>query len=277
MRSAIKRHGGKSYEARRIVALMPEHSHYSEPFFGSGAVLFAKDPDDVSETINDIDGELTNFWEVLRNQSNTLFRGLWATPPSQDRFEVAVQDFGQGDSIRRAANFFVRNRQSRQALGKDFVTPTTRIRRRMNEHVSAWLSAVDGLPEIAERLRQVEIRNMDVVAFIKRYDHEECVHYIDPPYMHDVRSATNAYGEFEMTRDDHLNLLRALACVRGKFLLSGYSNAVYDEFALVHKWHRVDIDAHNRASGSKSKEKTTECVWLNYELERGAAESEQAK
>jgi DNA adenine methylase len=91
----IKWHGGKSYLARRIVALMPRHLHYVEPYFGGGAVLLERDPNDprlwlpghqgVSEVVNDISGELMNFWDVLR--SPELFpafeRRCQATPLSR--------------------------------------------------------------------------------------------------------------------------------------------------------------------------------------------------
>ncbi len=70
----IKWHGGKTYLASRILELMPEHVHYVEPFFGGGAVLFRKPPELIekhSEVINDIYGDLVNFWKVL--QSPELF------------------------------------------------------------------------------------------------------------------------------------------------------------------------------------------------------------
>src|SRR3954464_13322891 len=73
-----KWHGGKSYLARRIVSLMPRHLHYVEPYAGGLAILLARDPEDprlwldphrgVSEVVNDIDGRLTNFWRVLRDE-----------------------------------------------------------------------------------------------------------------------------------------------------------------------------------------------------------------
>jgi DNA adenine methylase len=73
--SPLKWHGGKHYLAARIVALMPPHLHYVEPYAGGLAVLLARDPEDerlflsphrgVSELVNDLDGRLTNFWRVL--------------------------------------------------------------------------------------------------------------------------------------------------------------------------------------------------------------------
>ena len=61
----IKWHGGKSYLADKIISLMPEHVHYVEPYFGGGFVLFRKACEGVSEVVNDLNSELTTFWDVL--------------------------------------------------------------------------------------------------------------------------------------------------------------------------------------------------------------------
>src|SRR3954468_1633586 len=78
----LKWHGGKHYLARRIVALMPRHTHYVEPFAGGLAVLLAKDPDGVSEAVNDLDGGLTNFWRVLQGEDTfAAFRRIVEVVP----------------------------------------------------------------------------------------------------------------------------------------------------------------------------------------------------
>src|SRR4051812_48674523 len=85
----LKWHGGKDYLAKRIIALMPPHTHYAEAFFGGGSVLLAKDPEGVSEVANDLNGWLTTFWNVLRNpdQFQQLVRWLEAAPFSDAMFE----------------------------------------------------------------------------------------------------------------------------------------------------------------------------------------------
>lgn len=265
----LKWHGGKFYLASRIIALFPKHIHYVEPYFGGGSVLFSK-PDSLieghSEVINDVNAELTNFWTVLRDESsfNRFVRIVEATPFSQSSWTEACDSTPDADSVDRAVAFFVRYRQSRQGLGNDFATMSrTRTRRGMNEQVSSWLSAIEGLPAVHARLKRVVIFNEDAVRLIKREDGKDSFFYLDPPYLHETRSAVDCY-EHEMTPEQHELLLAALASIKGRFLLSGYPSKMYDGFAGMHRWKRVDIEIDNKASGLKEKPIKTECLWMNY-------------
>ncbi|HUW35249.1 MAG TPA: DNA adenine methylase [Planctomycetota bacterium] len=270
---------------------MPPHLHYCEPYFGGGAVLFARDPerdwfiDDAwklangdkvpselrgcSEVANDIDRELMNFWDVLRDDAlfEQLVRKVEATPFSEEMFNasllVARHPLSKSP-VSRAYCFFIRYRQSRQGLGKDFATLSrNRTRRGMNEQASSWLSAIEGLPEAHERLKRVVILNGDALDAIRQQDDPRTHFYCDPPYLHETRTATDCY-EHEMTEDDHFRLLRALSIIKGTFQLSGYHSGVYNGFAKRHGWRCVEFDLPNNASGRKTKERKTECLWMNY-------------
>ncbi len=188
-----------------------------------------------------------------------------STPLGQWEFSMASEQRSQWTyhGPRDAACFFVLNRQSRQGLGKDYCTPTKRLRRGMNENVSAWLSAVDGLPEVHARLRRVEVRCQDFTDFIHELDSPETLFYCDPPYMHETRSSTGEY-KHEMSDEKHWELLAVLGAISGKFLLSGYRSEVYDHAAEINGWRRVDFKIDNKASSSKTKEIKTESVWMNY-------------
>jgi DNA adenine methylase len=285
----IKRHGGKRYLAKRIIDLMPPRAknptapasddpgwlHYCEPFFGGGAVLLALDPEGISEVANDIDGELTNFFDVLKSPVyfQEFLRLASLTPVSEVEFERADQT--SPHSPERALAFFIRNRQSRQALEKDFVAPVrNRTRRGMQDHCSAWLSAIDGLPEMHARLQRVLILNRDALSVIRQQDGARTLFYCDPPYLQSTRTATEAYGKFEMTEADHRKMLDTLASIAGKFLLSGYRNELYDDAAARHCWNRYEFDLPNHAAGGDTKRRMTECVWTNYcGIDKAAAEA----
>jgi len=269
----LKWHGGKSYLAKNILAIMPSHIHYVETHFGGGAVLFAKDPKNFSEVANDIDGELQNFWAVLRSRLRfDEFKHLCDTTPfSQEIFEYVkrtqrIEALEEGPSIEEAWKFFVRYRQSRQGLGKDFCTPTkTRTRRGMNEGVSSWLSAIDGLEEASKRLSMVYITNDDASKIIRSHDGPSTLFYCDPPYLHSTRSygSKGAYA-CEMTVKCHKRLLDSLSSITGKFILSGYPSDLYDTYAGRNGWHKLVITIDNKASGAKVKPKKEECLWTNY-------------
>jgi DNA adenine methylase len=264
----IKRHGGKHYLAKRIILLMPPHVHYVEPFFGAGGVLLHKDPEGVSEVVNDIDGELICFWRALQSEEQfaRLQRRIEATPFAQQVFDSALETDGSAieDPIERAARFFILARQSRQGIGRVFATLSRqRTRRGMNEQVASWLGAIEGLPEVHQRLKRIAILNDDAVKVIRTQDGKDTLFYCDPPYVHTTRTAIAAYN-CEMDDHQHVELLKELAAVEGKFILSGYRCRLYDDWAAEHRFQRVDIPIDNKASSAKTKEIKLECLWMNY-------------
>ncbi len=261
----LKWWGGKSYLAKRIIELMPPHTHYVEPFFGGGAVLLNKDPVGVSEVVNDVDEELTNFWQVLQEQEAFVEfqRRVDAMPFSEVEWEAAVDCSPRGVlDVDAAVQFFVRCRQSRAGRCTDFATLSKRrTRRQMNEQASAWMTAVEGLPAVASRLKRVVILCDDAMEIIGQEETDETLFYCDPPYLHESRVSTDDYA-FEMTRGQHAELLETLKACTGKVMLSGYPSDLYnDELA---GWRRVEFDIDNKASGAKTKPRMRECLWLNF-------------
>jgi len=263
----IKCHGGKHYLAPKIIALMPPHTHYVEPFFGGGSVLLTKDPRGVSEVINDRWGVLVNFWQVLRDPSSfrQFLRAIEATPlaePEWNRAELHPIDADGEPCVTAAAEFFVRARQSRQGLCRDFATLSrNRTRRGMNEQVSSWLTSIDGLPEVHARLRRVAILCRDAGDVIQQQDGPKTLFYCDPPYLHDTRAVRKAYAH-EMTEADHRQLLETIDRCAGRVLLSGYRNPLYDR--KLRSWNRRDFKIDNKASGAATKRIVTESVWCNF-------------
>lgn len=273
LRQPLKWHvdGGKAYLASRIIALAPRHTHYVEPYFGGGSVLLAKSPDGVSEVVNDLNGDLTNFWRVLQSPDTFAeFRRLVeATPFSEHEWDTA--DAQKNDvphqlyPVAAAHNFFVRCRQSLAGRMTSFTGVTrTRTRRGMNNEVSAWLSAVEGLPAVHERLKRVLILSRPALDVIRGQDGAQTLFYVDCPYLHSTRVTTKEYGLNEMTEAQHMELLDALSEVKGKFLLSGYRSSLYDEFAAAHNWTRHDFEIANHASGGAKKRRMIESVWCRF-------------
>lgn len=274
MQSCLKYPGGKHYLAPWIVSLMPERrklTHYVEPYFGSGAVLFTLNPIGLSETVNDVDSNLMNFWRVLRSAdlSQDLIRRASVTPFAEPVFKESLlalnrQSFSTDQpDVDRAYHFFVACRQSMAGRSDSFAPLSrTRTRRGMNEQVSAWLSAVDHLPDVCDRLRRVVVLNHDALYVIREQDGPRTLFYLDPPYLHETRVTTHEYGDYEMTREQHEALLKVILKVKGFVMLSGYRNALYDR--ALKKWTRHEKSIANHASAKKAKQRMTECLWCNW-------------
>lgn len=266
--SPLKYPGGKSYLATKIVRLFPPHLHRVEPYFGGGSVTLASDPEGVSEVVNDVNAQLTTFWRVLQNEKlfGIFQREMEATPFSEREWQDSGTEFGEDEPVACAINFFIRARQSLAGRMDSFTGITrTRVRRGMNAEVSAWLSAVEGLPAVHARLKRVLILNRPALDVIRSEDTKDTLFYLDPPYLHETRVSTTEYGPNEMGVNDHCNLLDVLAGIEGKFLLSGYWSEIYEAKAAAMGWHRTDFDIANHAAGGKEKRRMVECVWSNFE------------
>ncbi len=275
----LKWWGGKHYLAKLIIALMARHLHYVEPYAGGLAVLLEKDPFDpakywgekgyeqgISEVVNDIHRELTNFWRVLQREDTfaAFQRQIEATPFSQIEWEEAeVRQHPRHDlDVEAAAAFFIRCRQSRAGGFRDFATLSrNRPRRQMNVQASAWWTCFEVLPAVSARLRRVVILNQPAVEVIRQQDGPTTLYYLDPPYLHETRASTEAYRH-EMTEADHRELLAVIRQCQGMVVLSGYPNPIYDQ--ELAGWRREDILIDNKAAGGKTKRQMTESLWMNF-------------
>lgn len=259
----LKWHGGKWYLAPRIVAKMPPHIHYVEPFAGGLSVLLAKDPEGVSEVVNDLNAELTNFWRVLQEEDAfaRFQRVLSAVPFSEVEWRESRQQT-EGDPVRRAARFFVHCRQSLAGRMDGFAPLSrTRTRRGMNEQASAWLNAVEGLAAVHARLRRVAILQRDALDVIRQQDGSDTLFYLDPPYLGETRTADDVYAH-EMGLGGHAKLLETIRACKGRVMLSGYPSEMYDR--SLKDWTRHEFTLPNQAAGGKQKRLMTEVVWCNF-------------
>lgn len=274
MNNAIKIFGGKTYLADWIISLIPSHTTFCEPFFGGGAVLFKKECQGISEVVNDIDGHLINFWKVL--QLPHLFeifkRHIEAIPFSQKEWQIShnleeclgYNELCNDGRVFRAINFFVNCRQSMGGMGKSFAPISkSRTRRGMNEQVSSWLSAVEGLPEVHNRLKRILILNMNAIQVINNLDCPNCVFYLDPPYLPETRTAKKVY-KYEMSLQQHIELLNVLENIKGKFILSGYESELYNSWAGKNKYRVEKKEISNHAAKSDKKRRMVECLYMNY-------------
>ena len=75
--------GGKRLVASAVWERFGDVRNYVEPFFGSGAVLLGRpQPFEGTETVNDYDGLVANFWRALQRNPTAVTR--WADNPANE-------------------------------------------------------------------------------------------------------------------------------------------------------------------------------------------------
>jgi DNA adenine methylase len=226
-------YGGKFNHLDWLLPLLPAAHHYCEPFAGSAAVLINRIPAPV-ETYNDMDGEIVNFFRVLRDRAEELSRAIALTPFSCEEFYQSIfDDPPASDELERARRFYTRARQARTGLAQTaslgrWANCKDTSRAGMSGVVSRWLGGIEALPEIGTRLLRVQLENRPAEDVIRLYDSPTTLFYCDPPYLHDTRGDSGAYG-FEMSEPDHVRLAATLNRCKAKVAISGYRNALMDQ------------------------------------------------
>lgn len=264
-------YGGKFSHIDWLMPLLPKCHHYCEPFSGSAAVLLNREPSPI-ETYNDLDGEVCNFFRVLRNQREKLVKAIALTPFSREEFAIACELDSKHSTLERARRFYVRARQVRTGLAQTasvgrWANCRNTSRAGMSGVVSRWLGGVELLPEISERLLRVQIENRPAVDVINLYDSEDTLFYCDPPYIHETRGDAKAYGH-EMTDEQHRELARVLNSAKGMIALSNYDCELMDELYPSKRWQKIIGPAKTNHS---TKDKRTEVLWVNYDPQEKCA------
>lgn len=259
-RPIVRYHGGKWRLAPWILSHFPPHRIYCEPFGGGASVLLRK-PVAFSEVYNDIDDRLVNVFRVMRDpvKSEDLRRLLELTPFARTELELAYEDADSDvESARRTLIM------SFMGFGSDSIGRGYRTGFRAKSNRSGTTPAHDWAnypPQVKlfhERLRTVVIEKQDALQVLLKHDSFRTLHYVDPPYVLETRSASvGRHGyRHELTDEQHRELAAVLRSLHGMVVLSGYACPMYDD--LYPDWRRVEIATF--ADGAQPR---TEVLWLN--------------
>ncbi len=254
MKPILKYPGGKWRIAEWIISFFPEHKVYLEPFFGSGAVFFKKEPSYI-ETINDIDGQIVNLFKACREHPKKLARLINLTPFSREEFESCYSP--SKNSIEQARRTIVRFHQS---------YGTSNSSKKSWKNVQAaggprcatlWNYLPNCVVECCNRLKDAQIENIDAIELIKRYDSNDTLIYCDPPYLPELRKS-NLY-KHEFSFEQHKELLEVIKKSSAKIILSGYDNELYN-FELK-DWSSAELE-----TTAQMGLKRTEKIWCNFPI-----------
>jgi DNA adenine methylase len=254
IKTVLKYPGAKNRIADWICNFIPEHGVYLEPFAGSLAVFFNKKPARI-ETINDLNGDVVNYFKVLRDKPHELIRRLKFTPFARDEYYGAYIENENDDDVERARKFAVK---CWQGFGcSNLYRNGFRSSQQSNSPhcTKEWRGLPERLIAASQRLLNAQIENLPAAEIIKRYNTQDVFIYADPPYLTSTRKA-NLY-KHEMTDSEHEELLNLLLKHPGKVIISGYDNEMYNEY--LSGWHK-----EQRRTQAEAGIIRTETLWMNY-------------
>ncbi|MEH0194525.1 DNA adenine methylase [Caulobacter sp. CCNWLY153] len=263
-RPTLRYLGGKWLLAPWILEHFPAHRTYVEPFGGAASVLLRKSRSH-AEVYNDLDCDLVNLFQVLRDDAmaERLVRMVALTPFSRAEFMATYAP--SDDPVERARRLVARSFMGHGSNAANIERSTGfRADSTRNGTTPAvdWMNLPPGLALVAQRLRGVVIEQRPALEVMRRFDRPDTLVYVDPPYVHDTRSAKKVRGALynayrhELSDEQQVELLEALDGLKSMVVLSGYPHPLYDE-RLAH-WKRVTREA--MADGARVR---TEVLWIN--------------
>lgn len=269
----LRYHGGKFRLAQWLMGFFPKHLCYVEPFGGAAGVLLQKERA-YAEVYNDLDGDVVNFFEVVRDPElrAALIEQLTMTPYARREFELSWQP--ERDPVERARRLAIRAQMGFGSTGATKGTTGFRIdtKREYGTAQSLWAQYPEAIEAAGLRLAGVLIECRPAISTMRAHDHPETLHFVDPPYMHATRR-TNATGNtagngrsyrHEMSDDDHQALLDTVLDLEGFVVLSGYSTDLYHDILSGWTVHSTE----SRISAGRGTALRTESIWINPACEQ---------
>ncbi len=245
--------GGKSRLRKEIIKRLPEHRCYVEVFGGAGWVLVGKEPSKV-EVYNDIDGELVNFFRVVKSCHKAFVQAFdWILISRKLFYEFLDTRPEELDEVQRAVRFYYiikcgfGGKWDKPSFGYSKMQPSCLT----IESIYPTISAVHN------RLRRVYIEEGTFQEVIRRYDGEETVFFLDPPYF-----GTAGYTH-RMESDDYTELEKTLAGIKGMFLLTINDHEAMRMVFRNYRIEEVEV-AYSVGKDVKSRGRYGELIITNY-------------
>lgn len=264
MKTPISYYGGKARIATQIVPhiMAIAHTVYVEPFFGGGAVMYAKGKIDrgnshyYREAVNDLNKQLITFWRVAREQPEELERWIEFTPYSQEEHREARKTYNnpsEHSDLKVAwATYIIFNMSFGNISHGGWAVQTIH-----QNSAATWVNRAARLPDCFERLKEVHIGCEDALSFIKRWDCPHGLIYADPPYPDTDQGDYDGY-----TLDDYQSLCDTLDVCESSYVLSNYHQDIVPKSAQKCIEIEAVMSAANGKDRPKGNIKRTEKLWI---------------
>ena len=269
VRAPFGYYGAKQRIAQQVIMQLPPHNAWVEGFCGSAALTWAKKPVPI-EVINDLDGQIVNLFDQLRNNTEALCRAIALTPYAREEFELSREPQEGIEPLERARRFLVATMMTVNATyGTSrcgFSHSQSYARGGKEARVNRWYNLPERLTKVVERLRGVRVENRDACELLSMFANRPAtLMYLDPPYYtkRDQRYVIDAND-----RQFHADLLAACQKAKCMLLISGYKNDLYDEMLTPERgWTTTTIETHTRDTSGRDFART-EILWMNRQYVR---------
>ena len=261
MRTPLSYYGGKQQLASKILDMIPEHKVYCEPFCGGAAIFFAKEPSGV-EIINDTNGEIINFYEVLKRDFPALEREIEISLHSRKQHRqarVIYENPDMFDRVKRAwAVWMLANISYGCKLDGSYGYDRNGTNSKKMANKRTGFTS-----DYAIRLQRVQIECCDALRIIKSRDTPETFFYLDPPYPGTDQGHYDGYTQMDLEA-----LLGVLESLQGKFLLSSFHNAALAERTRKNGWHTAEFRMASAMThgGGRNVRAKVEVLTANYPM-----------
>lgn len=256
--------GSKNKIALQLCVNLPPHSCWVEAFCGSAALTLAKRKSPI-EVINDIDDEVINVFNQLRDNHNELCRLIALTPYARKELDNARIMNSQDPELERARKFLVQAMMAVNGVfGSEkggFSYSQSYTRHGRDARVNRWYNLPERLTEVVERLRDVRIENRNALEIIEMFEKRPAtLLYLDPPYL---ANRTKGYTKDEYGETFHIELLKAANKSKCMVFVSGYENPLYGEMLSTKKgWSKRTIETSTKGVNGNEQVRQ-EVVWIN--------------
>jgi DNA adenine methylase len=259
MKTPITYYGGKQGMLKHIRPLIPVHELYCEPFAGGAAVFFDKEPEKVN-VINDLNGELINFYKTVVSNLEELRVEVSSSLHCRNQHQHAWYIYNNPDyftNVQRAWAVFILSKlgfagQLSSSFGFDKSEGRHPRKIRFAKEIFT-----DDLKSLLER---TTIECDDAFVVIKRYDCEQVFHFIDPPY---VGSHMGHYSGM-FNEQSLVDLLELCSQLKGKFMLTMYPNQTIEDYIGRNGWTLHRIDRQVTACKKDYRRRQEEWLVCNY-------------
>tara|TARA_R100000654_G_scaffold10274_2_gene22981 strand:+ start:2441 stop:3172 length:732 start_codon:yes stop_codon:yes gene_type:complete len=233
MKLIFSRFGGKFKKSKEIISHFTNHKIYVECFLGSGAIFLNKDSSELS-VLNDLDPLIYNIFKGAKENYEIFDNTEWDWKPNKEKWIQFKKDLSNGDTDLYKSIYIIYHSWS--GLGSNF----TATRWGDNYNYKRVLS------DYIEKFKNTEIHKKDYLDIIDKYDSEDTLFYLDPPY--DVALKKNYY-EYQ-GGINFIEMRDKLKNIKGKFFLSlditPLTTEIFKEFNLNEIIFKYDTRKHNK-------------------------------